>query len=55
LAPGFSRVFAATLGLEPLERFSRIGKPLKRLEHARSPYTRLKPGANESIVGSLKK
>ena len=47
LAPGFNRVFAIGEVVQPLQRFSRHTKPLKRLNPRGHRNTRQKPGANE--------
>ena len=48
LAPGFSRVSANESSIQPLQRFPRRTKPLKRLSFCCRRDTRLKPGANET-------
>lgn len=47
-APGFSPVLRDTGDLSQLNGFPTRRKPLKRLNDVVSPYTGLKPGANES-------
>ena len=47
LAPGFSRVSATVIEVEPLQRFPGRGKLLKRLNFLARRATRLEPGANE--------
>ena len=53
LAPGFSPVWAAGTQESGFNRFTGQGKPLKRLHLWNTPFTRLKPGANERKTRQL--